>query len=134
LESGDFIRAWGGISSIQLALPILWTAARKRGFIPEDLVKWLCEAPAVLAGESGRRGKIAPGYKADLVIWDPDQAFRVESKVLHHKHKITPYQDEVLYGVVEQTWLKGMKVFDKGTFTNTDMGEIILREPKSLSA
>lgn len=128
-ESGDLTRAWGGISSVQLALPILWTAAKKRGFAPGDLVKWLCEAPASLTGESERRGKIAPGYIADLVIWDPGQTFRVVRENLQHKHKLTPYLDEELYGVVEQTWMQGVKVFDSGTFTRLNQGGIILSTP-----
>jgi allantoinase len=127
LESGDFSRAWGGISTLQFALPVLWTAARKRGVDMARLVKWCCEGPASLIGESGRRGKIAPGYLADMVVWDPAQSFRATQEGLHHKHKLTPYLDEQLYGVVEQTWLEGARVFDKGVFTLLHRGKIILR-------
>ncbi len=112
-DSGDFVTAWGGISSLQLALPVLWTAAEQRGFTPDHLLKWLCAAPALLAGESQRRGKIATGYRADLTIWDPGQSFRVEPQALYHRHKSSPYLDEDLHGVVEQTWLGGKKIFDK---------------------
>ena len=127
IESGDFMRAWGGISSVQFALSALWTAARKRGMAPEDLVRWCCEGPASLIGEGGRRGKIAVGYVADLVVWDPEGSYRVTKEGIHHKHKLTPYLGEQLYGVVEQTWLAGVRVFDKGVFTGADRGKIIIR-------
>ena len=109
LESGDFMKAWGGISSIQFALPVLWTAAKKHDCSLNELAKWLCEKPAVLPGLENIKGKIQKGYDADLVVWDPESSFIVTEKMIHHKHKITPYLDEKLYGVVEQTWLEGRK-------------------------
>lgn len=112
-ESGDLMRAWGGISSLQLALPVLWTAAKHRGFGLEDVFKWLCAGPAVLAGQSLRKGRIASGYQADLVVWDPGRSFVVEASGLYHRHKGTPYLGQELYGVVEQTWLGGEKVYDR---------------------
>jgi allantoinase len=115
LESGDFTKAWGGISSVQFALPVLWTAARKRGFTISDIVKWLCEEPAVLAGMSTSKGKIAKGYDADLVVFDEEKSFLVTEDIIRHRHKITPYLQEELFGVVEQTYLAGEKVFDNGT-------------------
>lgn len=126
LKSGDLSKAWGGIISLQLALPILWTAARQRNITLPQLLLWLCENPARLPGLEKRKGKIAPGYDADLVVWDADKQFTVTSQTLYHKHKITPYLGETLYGVVEQTYLRGVKVYDQGTFT-PPTGAIILR-------
>jgi allantoinase len=126
-ESGDLTRAWGGISSLQLSLPVLWTAAEQRGFGVADVAKWLCTAPALLIGEGARRGKIARGYNADLVIWDPARSFRVRAEGLYHRHKISPYIDEELYGVVEQTWLRAEKIFDGGEFLRPGYGRVIKR-------
>jgi allantoinase len=125
LETGDFTSAWGGIAAIQLALPALWTAGRKRGVSLQQIAQWLCEQPAILAGTQRHKGKIAPGYDADLVVWDPEQSFTVTPESLYHKHKITPYMHEKLYGVVEQTYLKGVKVFDQGKFLHQHQGSII---------
>src|SRR2546426_8633837 len=100
-ERGDFLAAWGGISSLQLRLPIAWTEARRRGFSIQDLSRWLCSAPAKLVGFEGRKGLIKISSDADLLIWNPAKQFTVEGAALHHRHKLTPYQGRVLTGVVE---------------------------------
>lgn len=128
LETGDFTRAWGGIASLQLALPALWTAARSRDVTLPQIAQWLCERPAKLAGLQNRKGKITEGYDADFVIWDPQKSFIVNADGLYHKHKLTPYLNETLYGVVEQTYLSGIKVFDQGNFTLAQ-GKTILNTP-----
>ena len=115
LETGDFRGAWGGIASLQLALPAVWTGARERGFAVSDVVQWMCEAPARLAGLEGRKGVIAPGYDADLVVWDPEASFEVDPAKLLHRHKITPYAGRTLFGVVRRTLLRGETVYDDGT-------------------
>jgi allantoinase len=117
IESGDFTKARGGIASLQFALPILWTAARQHDCTPTDIAKWLSEEPAKLIGKGGQKGKIAKGYDADLVIWDADSSFKLREEMIEHKHKITPYLAETLFGVIEQTYLGGIKVFDKGEYT-----------------
>ena len=127
MQSGDFMTAWGGIASLQLALPVLWTAARKRGFTVADIGRWLCEKPAELAGVSKRKGRIAPGCDADLVVWNPAKSFTVSAEMLQHRHKMTPYLNEELYGVVEQTYLSGVKVFENGVFTTLTAGKRITR-------
>jgi allantoinase len=125
LESGDFMKAWGGISSLQWALPVLWTAARQRGFLITDLCKWLCEGPAKLIGRKFKKGRLAKGYDADLIVIDPDKNFPVNQDSIHHNHKITPYLNHELFGVIEQTWLGGFKVFDKGEM-KLRQGKILL--------
>jgi allantoinase len=124
-ESGDFLCAWGGISSLQLRLPAVWTEASRRGHSFEDLARWLCSAPAKLVGLKGRKGLIAIGYDADLVIWNPAKQFRVEGHALHHRHQLTPYQDRVLNGVVEKTFLRGRKIYDDGVFITEPWGRFL---------
>ncbi|HET7042967.1 MAG TPA: allantoinase AllB [Gemmatimonadales bacterium] len=112
--TGDFHEAWGGISSLQLALPAVWTGARERGFTVADLAEWMCAAPARLAGLEGRKGKIAPGHDADLVVWDPKASFVVDAERLHHRHKLTPYAGRTLHGVVRRTLLRGETIDQNG--------------------
>jgi allantoinase len=127
LKSGDFMKAWGGISSIQFALPVLWTAAKIHDCKLADIAKWLCEKPAMLP-QLTTKGKIAKGYDADFVVWNPEKIFTVTENIIQHNHKITPYLNEELYGVVEQTWLSGAKIFDEGKFLHLNKGHIIYHE------
>lgn len=127
LDSGNFMTAWGGIASLQLALPALWTAARQRGCTEPDMARWLSEKPAALAGLSGRKGRIARGYDADFVVWNPQQSFPVTESILHHKHKLTPYLHQDLVGRVEQTYLRGVRVFNQDTILTLNAGQRIVR-------
>ncbi len=128
MESGDFMKAWGGIASIQFALPVLWTAARQRGCDFTDMARWLCENPARLIGLSHQKGSIARGFDADLVVVDDDKSFIVEEAICHHKHKSSPYMGEILSAVVQQTYLAGQKVYDNRKFLHLNQGKIILRQ------
>jgi allantoinase len=128
-DEGDFMKAWGGISSLQLRLPVMWTEAKSRGFTLERLSEWLCRAPAKLVNLSNRKGSIAVGYDADLVIWNPEAEFRVEPEMIHHRHKLSPYNGEVLRGVVEKTFLRGQIVYD-GELDSHPRGEIVMRGGK----
>jgi len=126
-DSGDFLRAWGGISSLQLRLPVMWTAARRRGYSLEKLAEWLCHSPARLVGLEKRKGAIQVGAHADLVVWNPEATFRVDPAKLHHRHKLTPYAGQTLSGVVETTFLRGQKIYDHDAFSATPEGAMLLR-------
>lgn len=126
-EQGDFLKAWGGISSLQLRLPVMWTEARARGFTVNQLAEWLCRAPATLVSLDRRKGSIAVGCDADIVIWNPDRELRVSPALIHHRHKLTPYAGEVLHGVTEKTFLRGQMVYDGGEFGLQRHGEVVLR-------
>src|SRR5580698_3243374 len=126
-EEGDFLRAWGGIASLQLSLPAVWTEARARGYAETHLAQWLCAGPAQLAGLAGRKGAIAVGCDADFVIWDADAKFRVEPAQLHHWHKVTPYAGRELCGRVETTFLRGRKIFERGEFSTGPVGHVLHR-------
>ncbi len=126
MQTGDFKKAWGGIASLQFALPVLWTAARQRGCTVEQIALWLSENPAKLIGKQNTKGKIAMGYDADLVIWDAEKTFTLTADMIQHKHKVTPYLNRELFGAVEQTYIAGTKVFDNGIFTQLNQGKPIL--------
>jgi allantoinase len=126
-ESGDFMKAWGGIASLQLRLPVIWTEARRRGFSLLNLTEWLCTNPAKQVSLETRKGAIAPGNDADLVIWNPDAHFTVSAPTLLHRHKITPYDGDPLRGVVQKTFLRGQKIYDEGS-TKLPLGQMLLRE------
>jgi allantoinase len=110
LADGDFGTAWGGISSVQLGLPVVWTSGRERGCTVADLARWMAAAPAKIAGLTAK-GAIAIGRDADLVAFAPDAEFTVEANMLRHRHKLTPYLGQRLAGVVRRTWLRGQEVF-----------------------
>jgi allantoinase len=126
-EEGDFLRAWGGIAALQLSLAAVWTAARSRGYALTDVARWMCSAPAHLAGLDHRKGAIAAGRDADLVIFNPDARFSVDPARLQHRHKLTPYAGRELAGTVEATFLRGNKVFDRGEFSSAPMGRVLYR-------
>ena len=126
-DTGNFLAAWGGISSLQLRLPIVWTEARRRGFSPRDVAKGLCAAPAALVELQDRKGALVSGYDADVVIWNPTKQFHVQGKDLQHRHKLTPYEGRLLEGVVERTFLRGRQVYVHGEVGERPQGTLIQR-------
>jgi allantoinase len=116
LPEGNFRTAWGGIASLSLALPLMWTEASRRGFTLFDLARWMAAAPARLAGSEARKGRIAPGCDADFVVFYPDREFIVTEERLHYRHLVSPYLGETLRGVVKATYLRGNPVFADGEF------------------
>jgi allantoinase len=127
LKEGDFFKAWGGIASLQLGLPVMWTAASARGFGPADLARWMCEGPARLAGLERTKGRIAAGFDADFVVWNPEARGRVEPSRLYHRHKVTPYAGCALQGVVERVYLRGLKVSENGVVFAEPNGKMLRR-------
>jgi allantoinase len=108
-DTGDFGLAWGGIAGLQVGLPAVWTAARRRGTALRDVVRWMAHRPAELVGLS-HKGRIAPGYDADLCVFAPDEEFTVEVEKLRHRNPVSAYQGRRLTGVVRRTWVRGRAV------------------------
>ena len=109
LDLGDFGEAWGGISSLQLGLPAIWTEARQRGHRLSDVIRWMAEHPAAQAGLQ-RKGAIAVGNDADFAVFAPDETMVVDPNLLYHKNAVTPYAGRTLTGQVRSTWLGGTDI------------------------
>ncbi|WP_405982964.1 allantoinase AllB [Streptomyces sp. NBC_00158] len=116
LKTGDFATAWGGISSLQLGLPAIWTEARRRGRTLEEVARWMSTAPAALAGLA-QKGAIEAGRDADFAVLAPEETFTVDPAELHHRNQVTAYAGKTLHGVVKSTWLRGTQIADHGTPT-----------------
>jgi allantoinase len=126
LKQGSFLQAWGGIASLQLGLRAVWTQARRRGFGVEDVCRWMSRGPATVAGLE-RKGAIAAGMDADLVLFDPDHGSTVDASELHHRHPITPYAGRTLDGRVVATYVRGMEVFAHDRHRDDPAGELLSR-------
>ncbi|XP_061636179.1 allantoinase, mitochondrial isoform X1 [Phyllopteryx taeniolatus] len=131
LDSGDFTQAWGGISSLQFGLPLFWSSASRKGFQLGDAVRLLCQNTAQLCGLGQQKGSLAPGYDADLVIWDPEREFEIKEEGIHHKNKITPYMGVSLRGVVRSTIVRGRLVYRDGSFSAEPLGKTLLVPPRT---
>jgi allantoinase len=127
LDSGDFFKAWGGISSLQLGLPAIRTKMKRGDDSLSRLARWMSAGPAKLAGLDQHKGSIAPGYDADLVVWNPEKRFVVRPKLLQHRHKLTPYAGSELRGVINATFLRGEMIYDRGRFPGTPQGKLLRR-------
>jgi allantoinase len=119
---GNFQTAWGGITGLSVALPVMYTEARTRGLSLTDIARWMAEAPAKLVGCQLQKGKIAAGYDADLVVFDEASDFAVTRERLHHRHSYSPYLDEKLRGQVKATYVRGRLVFADNTFHGNPEG------------
>jgi allantoinase len=122
---GDCLRAWGGIASLQLSLAAVWSSAPAHGATVTDVARWMSERPARLVGLDTRKGVIAPGRDADLVVWDPDEELTVQANTLQHRHKVTPYEGMRLRGAVHETWLRGERVYNRGHFVHEPRGHLL---------
>ena len=125
--SGDFSHARAGISSLQLSLSATWTGAAARQYTLNQVANWMCRIPARVAGLD-RKGAIEPGYDADLVMFDPDTEFRVEAATLQDADTRTPYLGRRLRGVIERTYLRGRRIYERGKAMEKPYGRMLARK------
>lgn len=126
IDSGDLEAAWGGVSGLQFGLSLLWSEARERQFPLEKLLNAMAATPAKLAG-LGSKGEIAIGKAADFCIFAPDEQYEIKADMIHHRHKVTPYEGRIVYGVVKQTILAGKVIFSNGDFLGAAGGKTLQR-------
>jgi allantoinase len=127
LGERNFRTAWGGISSLSLALPVMWTEAKGRGFTLADIARWMAEGPARLAGCESRKGRIAKDLDADFVVFEPEAEFTATEERLSYRHRVSPYLGERLLGVIKSTYLRGNCVFADGEFPGEPGGRELRR-------
>jgi allantoinase len=136
-DPGLFNQAWGGIASLGLALPVMWTALEWRGINLNEgmrkIASWMAAGPARLAGLTGRKGALIPGADADFAVFDPHTAWTVTNMHLHFRHKLSPYLDAELQGRVEETWMRGEQIFSinnqASPFIGSPRGKELTRKP-----
>jgi allantoinase len=122
LQEGRFDLAWGGIASLSIALPVVWTEAQRRGFGIEDVARWMSAGPARLAGVQERAGAIAVGRDANFVVFDPEAEAVVTTERLHFRHAVSPYVGARLKGSVVATYLRGEPVWGADGFDSRVRG------------
>jgi allantoinase len=134
LQDHNLWQAWGGISSLQFGLSLIWTALQKRGHSIADLAKWMCERPAGLVNLSAQKGQISQGFDADFVIWNPEDRHTIEQKNILHKNKLSAYEQQTVSGVVQQTILAGDVIFDKDktNFNDSPKGKALFNSIKNI--
>lgn len=128
LESGDFFKAWGGISGLQFTLPILFTEGKKRGLPLEKLILLLTKNPAEFLGLEHKKGKLATGFDADITVWDDSREFQITKESIQHKHKATPYLDQTIFGKVIHTFVNGVQVVENSKLKTLQQGKIVLKD------
>jgi allantoinase len=129
LVRGDWQSSWGGISSVELTLSIVWRGLRTQIIPFTRVAEWLSANPARLVGLADRKGRLAAGYDADLCIWNHEEEWTVVGEQLQHRHKLTPYEGERLRGRVKRTYVRGQLVYDHDQFPAGPIGVLLRRTP-----
>jgi allantoinase len=127
IDSGDIEHAWGGISSLQFGLSLIWSEARERGYTIEQIIDWMATRPARFAGLGERKGQIAVGYDADFCVFDDTAQYVIEADMIKYRHKVTPYEGRQVSGIVRRTFVRGHEVFADGEILSAPQGQPLLR-------
>jgi allantoinase len=124
--------AWGGISGLQLMLPVLLTAGVHQHGLPlTKLVSMLSTNPARLFGLYPQKGDIVTGADADLIIVDLDREWTLKQDQLFYKNKHSAYVGYSFKGWVEQTIVRGKTVYKDGKVTaQPGYGKLLYRNHK----
>ncbi|XP_055607128.1 allantoinase [Uranotaenia lowii] len=127
-NQGDFLQAWGGISSVQFGLPLFWTNCQRFGLGIPDLVRLLCSEPAKMCGINRTKGSLEVGFDGDICVWDPEDTFTVTQDIIEFANKANPYMDKKLRGVVHASFLRGSPIYRQTEKFRAPMGNILLKK------
>ncbi|KAF6825270.1 allantoinase [Colletotrichum plurivorum] len=135
-EDGDFFKAWGGVSSLGLGLSILWTGAEAHGASIEDIVRWTSTNTARQVGLEQEKGDLGVGFDGDVVVFDDEASLEVNKDTMFFRNEVTPFDGRMLKGVVEETWLRGRKIFDRKSGFDEEQGPVgrTILEPRKRPA
>jgi allantoinase len=128
IDQRDLELAWGGISSLQFSLPLIWTEAKARGYTLADVAKWMSTQPAKLIGLGNTKGRIACGWQADLFVFDDTKTFQIKQSINKHRHKQTPYDGKIVEGEVLRTYVRGKPVYANNQFCSEPIGQVLLNK------
>jgi len=106
-----------GLPGIEARLALLYTFGVGQGRL--SLNRWVevcCAAPARIFGLYPRKGTLAPGADADIVIFDPDREVTLSRAVLHERTDYTPYEGLALHGYPVMTVARGRVLIEDGKF------------------
>jgi allantoinase len=127
LQTGDFFKAWGGISGLQFTLSILYSEGQRRGLSLEKLIPLLTINPAYFLGLEDNKGKLQEGFDADITVWDDTARFTITEENTQHKHKASPYLHKTCNGKVIHTFVNGVQVVENSKIKSLDQGKLLLR-------
>lgn len=127
LESGNLLKAWGGIAGLQFLLPAAWTAMKGEISI-EKFIPLLTEHPAKFLQADNRKGKLAVGYDADLIVWNPGEQFEVKPSAVLHRYNCSPYNGQKLFGTTQQTIVNGITVYQHKKIVHKNAGQWLLKK------
>ncbi|MDQ7048433.1 MAG: allantoinase AllB [Enterobacterales bacterium] len=128
IDSGDLEKAWGGISALQFGLPLIWTEAIEQNISITEISRLMSYETAKFAGLDSFKGQIAIGFDADLVVFDDTPSYKISREMIKHRHKISPYVGQQVIGVIEQTYLRGHKIFENNCFIGGPLGHTLLKQ------
>lgn len=130
LESGDFFKAWGGISGLQFTLPVLYTEGLKRELSLKKLIPLLTKNPANFLGLEHKKGVLKVGFDADIIVWDDTQEITITKDTIAHRHKETPYLGKKLKGKVEHVFVNGTQIVKDSQMVQKNKGELLFSNHK----
>ncbi|KAF6804390.1 allantoinase [Colletotrichum sojae] len=135
-EDRDFFKAWGGVSSLGFGLSILWTGAEAHGANIEDIVRWTSTNTARQVGLEQEKGDLGLGFDGDVIVFDDEASLKVNKDTMFFRNEVTPFDGRTLKGVVEETWLRGRKIFDRKAGFDEEQGPVgrAILEPRKRRA